>query len=75
MHEKTGFWPVFLLDEVLAELDLQRRNDLLSRLLACEQTILTTTDLDLFASHLLEQASIYRIENGQITPKKELTHE
>ena len=75
MHEKTGFWPVFLLDEVLAELDLQRRNDLLSRLLACEQTILTTTDLDLFASHLLEQANLYRIENGQITPKKELTHE
>ena len=29
MKEKTGHWPVLLLDEVLAELDPQRRTDLL----------------------------------------------
>ena len=29
MRERTGEWPVILLDEVMAELDLQRRADLL----------------------------------------------
>jgi DNA replication and repair protein RecF len=50
MKDKTGQWPVLLLDEVLAELDNQRRNDLLSRLSECEQSLMTTTDLDLFAA-------------------------
>ncbi|NMC14020.1 MAG: DNA replication/repair protein RecF [Chloroflexi bacterium] len=71
MHQKTGHWPVFLLDEVLAELDMQRRNDLLSHLMACEQAILTTTDLDLFNSNLLEKAKLYRIQNGQILSGKD----
>ena len=46
MKEKTGQWPVLLLDEVLAELDPGRRVDLLSRLMDSEQALLTTTDLD-----------------------------
>jgi DNA replication and repair protein RecF len=29
LKERTGEWPVILLDEVMAELDLQRRSDLL----------------------------------------------
>jgi DNA replication and repair protein RecF len=29
LQEKTGHWPVLLLDEIMAELDLQRRADLL----------------------------------------------
>ena len=29
MKDRTGEWPVILLDEVMAELDLQRRADLL----------------------------------------------
>ncbi len=72
MYEKAGHWPVFLLDEVLAELDLQRRNDLLSHLVACEQAILTTTDLDLFASELIDKATICRIQDGQILSGKEI---
>ncbi|MBN1535900.1 MAG: DNA replication/repair protein RecF [Anaerolineales bacterium] len=71
MQEKTGHWPVFLLDEVLAELDIQRRKDLLSRLVNCEQAILTTTDLDLFASELIDTAHICRIQDGRIQSGKE----
>ncbi|MBN2145733.1 MAG: DNA replication/repair protein RecF, partial [Anaerolineales bacterium] len=37
MKEKTGHWPVLLLDEVLAELDSRRRYDLLQRLSQSEQ--------------------------------------
>lgn len=71
MYEKSSHWPVFLLDEVLAELDVQRRNDLLSHLVNCEQAILTTTDLDLFANELIGAAHICRIQDGQVFFGKE----
>lgn len=66
MREKTGQMPVLLLDEVLAELDPARREDLLSRLLDSEQTLLTTTDLDLFSADYLSRASIWQISAGQV---------
>ena len=66
MHQKSGEWPVLLLDEVLAELDTQRRVDLLSRLAESEQALLTTTDLDLFARDFVEKASLWRIRAGRV---------
>ena len=66
MKEKTGYWPVLLLDEVLAELDPVRRNDLLSRLLTSEQSMLTTTDLDLFSEGFVERARVWQIEGGRL---------
>jgi len=66
IKEKTGQQPVLLFDEVLAELDPVRRNDLLNRLLNIEQAILTTTDLDLFPAEFIQQAVIWRIEAGQV---------
>ncbi len=58
--------PVFLLDEVLAELDSERRQQLLDYLPSVEQAILTTTDLNLFPSAFLKKCTIWEIENGQI---------
>lgn len=58
MKEKTGQWPVLLLDEVLAELDPHRRNDLLSRLSQLEQALLTTTDIDLFNHDFSQSATL-----------------
>ena len=66
MKEKTGQWPVLLLDEVLAELDPGRRADLLSRLMDSEQTMLTTTDLDLFTAEYVRQARVWQIQAGQV---------
>ncbi|MCX8063160.1 MAG: DNA replication/repair protein RecF [Anaerolineales bacterium] len=66
IQSKTNQQPVFLLDEVLAELDPQRRQDLLQRLLRCEQAILTTTELGLFDASFVDKASLWRIEDGQI---------
>ncbi len=63
---KSNHSPIFLLDEVLAELDPPRRKDLLQRLLNCEQAVLTTTDLGLFETAFTERASIWRVQNGQI---------
>jgi DNA replication and repair protein RecF len=66
MQAKTGEWPVLLLDEVLAELDLQRRSDLLARLSQCEQALLTTTDLDLFSPDFIQPAKLWNVQGGRI---------
>ncbi|HSB66586.1 MAG TPA: DNA replication/repair protein RecF [Anaerolineales bacterium] len=66
MHSKSGHWPVLLLDEVLAELDTQRRFDLLERLNQSEQVLLSTTDLDLFASEFVKKAAIWRVADGRV---------
>jgi DNA replication and repair protein RecF len=70
MKEKTGQWPVLLLDEVLAELDTRRRADLLERLAGSEQAILATTDLDLFTPGFVGQAAVWRIDSGRIEEEK-----
>jgi len=66
MKEKTGHWPVLLLDEVLAELDEERRADLLKRLANSEQALLTTTDLQLFEAELVEDWQIWGLADGVI---------
>ncbi len=64
LNEKNGDWPVLLLDEVLAELDDTRRHDLLDRLAKTEQSLLTTTDLDLFSEEFQRSATQWKIKNG-----------
>lgn len=70
MKEKTGHWPVLLMDEVLAELDTRRRADLLARLAASEQALLTTTDLELFPADFIRQTSLWRIQAGRLLEVK-----
>jgi DNA replication and repair protein RecF len=66
MHSKSGNWPILLLDEVLAELDTQRRYDLLERLNQSEQVLLSTTDLDLFAPTFVQSSTIWRVAGGRV---------
>jgi len=66
MKAKTGEWPVLLLDEVLAELDAERRSDLLTRLSLCDQTLLTTTDLDLYTSDFVHTTSLWYVREGRL---------
>ena len=71
MRDRLGEYPLFLLDEVVAELDSKRRQFLLDRLDGHAQTVLTTTDLDIFDDAFLERAEIYKVANGQIhSPEK-----
>jgi DNA replication and repair protein RecF len=67
LREKTGHWPVLLLDEVLAELDVQRRNDLLARVAEAQQALLTTTDLEMISPHFRQDIPIWHIQAGTIT--------
>jgi DNA replication and repair protein RecF len=66
LKEKIGDWPVLLLDEVLAELDGTRRQDLLDRLAKTEQAILTTTDIELFSDEFRESAGLWEIRQGEL---------
>jgi DNA replication and repair protein RecF len=71
MRERTGEWPVILLDEVMAELDLERRADLLAYLGQREQVLFTTTDLNLFASDFARDAEIWDVQGGNVSARQE----
>jgi DNA replication and repair protein RecF len=66
MKDRTGEWPVILLDEVMAELDLLRRADLLKYVGESEQVLFTTTDLNLFPADFAEKAEVWRVEDGRV---------
>ncbi|MEW6239323.1 MAG: DNA replication/repair protein RecF [Chloroflexota bacterium] len=66
IKERTTQWPVILLDEVMAELDLQRRADLLKYLGQAEQSLLTATDLHMFTPEFVEEAKAWRVKAGAI---------
>ena len=66
MKERTGEWPVILLDEVMAELDVQRRADLLKYVGESEQVLFTTTDVDLFAPEFVEKAEVWKVGGGRV---------
>ena len=66
MRDRTGEWPVILLDEVMAELDLQRRADLLKYVGETEQVLFTTTDLSLFMPEFVKNAEVWRVEGGRM---------
>jgi len=66
IRERTGQWPVILLDEVMAELDVNRRADLLTYLGDAEQVLLTTTDLKLFTEAFVKSAAVWTVEAGTV---------
>ncbi len=66
MKDRTGEWPVILLDEVMAELDVQRRADLLKYVGESEQVLFTTTDLNLFTPDFVEKADVWKVESGRV---------
>ncbi len=70
MRNRIGEAPVLLLDEVVAELDSARRAFLLSRIDGDTQTLMTTTELDIFTRDFLERSTVWHVDNGRIdTPK------
>jgi DNA replication and repair protein RecF len=66
LHQRTGDWPVLLLDETLSELDTQRRADFLSALSKCDQAILTSTDLNMFAPDFVNSHPVWRVDHGMV---------
>ncbi len=66
IEEVVGEAPLLLLDDVLAELDLSRQNQLLETIQERFQTLITTTHLGAFDSQWLQQTQILSVVGGQI---------
>jgi DNA replication and repair protein RecF len=71
LKDKTGHWPVLLLDEILVELDNQRRADLLEYLGTCEQAVMTTTDLKLFSNDFVQNSTIWEVAGGRVRERNQ----
>jgi DNA replication and repair protein RecF len=66
MRQRIGEWPILMLDEVVAELDASRRAYLLERVNGATQTLMTTTELDIFTPDFLKRATVWHVSEGQI---------
>ena len=68
MLTRTEEIPVLLLDDVLSELDRERREHILEAVSNYHQVLMTTTDLDRFPSDFLAQAERFEVKEGTIHP-------
>ena len=66
IEEVVGEPPLLLLDDVLAELDLNRQNQLLETIQDRFQTLVTTTHLNTFDTQWLQASQILSVEGGKI---------
>lgn len=66
IEEVVGEPPLLLLDDVLAELDLQRQNQLLAVIQDRFQTLITTTHLQGFDEQWRKASQILTVQGGQI---------
>ncbi len=68
--EYAGTEPVLLLDDIFGELDIKKRNKLLSIINSDNvQSIITTTDLKSIQKKYVENASVYNVKNGKVERK------
>ncbi len=66
LRQKTGEWPILLLDETLAELDKSRRAFLLDYLQKTEQAILTTADTSQFPEGFVSTCEKWQVTAGSV---------
>jgi DNA replication and repair protein RecF len=71
IEEVIGEPPLLLLDDVLAELDLNRQNQLLDAIQDRFQTLITTTHLGSFAAPWLNSAQILEVEAGKLLGQRQ----
>ncbi|MDQ6636929.1 MAG: DNA replication and repair protein RecF, partial [Candidatus Dormibacteraeota bacterium] len=64
--ELTGEAPVLLLDDVLSELDAERRRELLRRLLEPGQVIVTSVEAEPFPPAMVALARVLCIDRGRL---------
>jgi DNA replication and repair protein RecF len=65
IEQETGDQPILLLDDVLSELDEERRRDLLESVHSLDQVLLTTTDIAGLPSEVRSLAHVYQVREGR----------
>lgn len=71
IEDVIGEPPLLLLDDVLAELDLNRQNQLLDAIQDRFQTLITTTHLGSFDAQWINSAQILEVKAGQLVVQSE----
>jgi DNA replication and repair protein RecF len=66
IEAETGDQPILLLDDVLSELDAQRRTDLLAAVRDLEQVMLTTADTASLPAADLARAQVFDVRGGRV---------
>ena len=66
MRQKINDWPILLLDEVMAELDVHRRSFLLGQINGASQCVLTATDPEMFTAEFRTHARLMRVTGGRV---------
>jgi DNA replication and repair protein RecF len=66
IEKVVGEPPLLLLDDVLAELDLDRQNQLLAAIEDRFQTLITTTHISSFDQQWVQSSQILTVEKGEI---------
>ncbi|WP_267384202.1 DNA replication/repair protein RecF [Cyanobacterium sp. uoEpiScrs1] len=67
IEEVIGESPLLLLDDVLAELDPNRQNQLLGAIQGRFQTLITTTHLHSFNAQWLQSSQILKVKAGKVS--------
>ncbi len=67
LRGETGRDPVLLFDDVMSELDEERRGYLSGYFLQSTQAVISTTNLEYFDEEVLERARVLRISGGAIS--------
>src|SRR5690606_1665663 len=68
MTASDGIAPLLLLDDVMSELDAQRRSTLLETLNGVQQAVITTTDWEDFTPDFRRQAQCLHVCAGTVGP-------
>ena len=66
IRSQTGEEPILLLDDVMSELDEERRRYLMDTIHGDQQVIITTTDLDCLTPCFLYEATVWAVDGGRI---------
>ncbi|MBC7249278.1 MAG: DNA replication/repair protein RecF [Anaerolineae bacterium] len=74
MQAAMGEPPLLLLDEVMAELDAERRRCLMDTIESVHQALLTTAEWQVFTPDFLEKALRLTVCEGRIEPASGLPH-
>lgn len=66
IKSEIGEYPILLLDDVLSELDINRRRHLLNFSKGKVQTFITGTKKDDFVSEILNKAQVFKVIEGEV---------
>ena len=70
LKELTGYSPILALDDILSELDEEKRKIVLETIVDYEQVFITSSDEFIFKNINLPKSKMYNIYEGKVTEKK-----